>query len=46
LHAKTLLQSVKRLELQEELEVLAVGLPAVRRLEEGLGLRPIASPTQ
>jgi hypothetical protein len=46
LHAKTLLQSVKRLELQNAFEVLAAGLPYVRRLEEGLGLRPSAPPTQ
>jgi hypothetical protein len=45
-HAKALLQSVKRLELQNAFEVLAAGLPAVRRLEEGLGLRPSAPPTQ
>jgi hypothetical protein len=46
LDTKTLLQSVRRLELQNAFEVLAAGLPVVRRLEEGLGLRPRASPTQ
>lgn len=46
LHTKTLLQSVKRLELQNAFDVLAAGLPAVRRLEEGLGLRPRARSTQ
>jgi hypothetical protein len=43
--AKKLLQSVKRLEFQTGIEVLTVGLPAVRRMEEGLGLRPNARPT-
>jgi hypothetical protein len=40
LRAKALLQSVERLELQEAIKALAVALPAVRALEDGLGLRP------
>jgi hypothetical protein len=46
LHAQTLVQNVKRLELQNAAELLGAGLPAVRRLEEGLGLGPNARPTQ
>jgi hypothetical protein len=42
-HAK-LLQSVKRLEVKAAIEVVAVGLPAVWAMEEGLGFPALPSP--
>jgi hypothetical protein len=45
-HAKTLLQNVKRLELHNATELLAAGIPIVRRLEEGLGFSPTGAPGQ